>query len=132
MPKEIKGNPRRKPPEPTAHSEIEQWLGDLVPHVKPLVQHLDETICAEIADLQYALKYRRAFYGLPELGWLIELAPYFVSVNILFLGGADFEVPPPLGSVGRTRYLKVRNLTEASQPELRNWINQAGRTPGWT
>ena len=132
MPKEIKGNPRRKPPEPTAgHSDIEDWFGRLMPDLQPIVRGLDESIRAAIPDLDYAVKYKRAFYGLPELGWVIEIAPYDVSVNVLFLGGADFDPPPPLGSTGQTRYVKVTTLAEVTQPEVLDWIEQAGRTPGW-
>ncbi|HLU82008.1 MAG TPA: hypothetical protein VKZ43_01290, partial [Trueperaceae bacterium] len=56
---------------------------------------------------------------------------YDVSVNVVFLGGADFDPPPPLGDTGRSRYVKVRSLDEAKTPEVRKWIKQAGRTPGW-
>jgi hypothetical protein len=52
-------------------------------------------------------------------------------VNVLFLGGADFKPPPPLGTADRTRYVKVTTLSEAERPELLDWIEQAGRTPGW-
>lgn len=132
MPKEIKGNPRRKPPEPTAgHSDIEDWFGPLMPDLQPIVRGLDDSIRAAIPDLDYAVKYKRAFYGLPELGWIIEIAPYDVSVNVLFLGGADFDPAPPLGSTGQTRYVKVTTLGELTQPEVLDWIEQAGRTPGW-
>ena len=57
---------------------------------------------------------------------------YDVSVNVVFLGGADFESPPPLGTTDRTRYVKVTTLEEAQGPELQKWIVQAGHTPGWT
>lgn len=131
VPKEIKGNPRRKPPEPGSHSDIDEWFGTLVPYLQPIVKALDKSIRAEVSGLQYAVKYRRAFYGLPDLGWIIELAPYDVSANVLFLGGADFQTPPSLGS-GSTRYVKVTSLDEAKEPELRAWMNEAGRTPGWS
>lgn len=58
-------------------------------------------------------------------------APYDVSVNVVFLGGADFDPPPPLGTTDRTRYVKVTTLEEGQRPELHEWIEQAGRTPGW-
>ncbi len=133
MPKTVKGNAGRKPPEPsTRHSEIDEWFGLLVPHLQPIVKALDKSIRAGVSGLQYAVKYKRAFYGLPQHGWIIELAPYDVSVNVLFLGGADFDPPPPLGNTDRTRYVKVTTLREAKGPELREWITQAGRTPGWT
>ena len=76
MPKAIKGNVGRKPPEPSAaHSGIDHWFGLLVPHLQPIVKGLDELIRALVPGLHYAVKWKRAFYGLPELGWIIEIAP---------------------------------------------------------
>jgi hypothetical protein len=133
MPKEIKGNAGRKPPSPAAdHSAIDEWLGRQMPHLQPILRRLDETIRATIPSPQYAVKWKRPYYGLPELGWIVELAAYDVSANVVFLGGADFESPPPLGSADRTRYVKVTTLEEAGRPELLRWIEEAGRTPGWT
>jgi len=132
MPKAIKGNAGRKPPEPSAdHSDIEEWCRHLMPDLQPIVQGLDELIRATIPDLDYAVNRKRGYYGLPGLGWIIEIAAYDVSVNVLFLGGADFESPPPLGTTDRTRYIKVTSLEEAQAPELQKWIEQAGLTPGW-
>jgi hypothetical protein len=59
------------------------------------------------------------------------LVAYDVSVNVSFLGGADFESPPPLGTSGRSRYVKLKTVDEAAQPDLRDWVEQAGRVPGW-
>ena len=133
MPKAIKGNSGRRPPEPAAdHSAIDDWRRRLMPDLQPIVERLDELIRATVPGLAYAVKWKRAYYGLPELGWIIEIAAYDVSVNVVFLGGADFESPPPLGTTDRTRYVKVTSLEEAQRPELRAWIVQAGRTPGWT
>jgi len=133
MPKLIKGNAGRKPPEPSAsHSDIDDWCRRLMPDLQPIVKRLDKSIRATVSGLYYTVNRKRAYYGLPELGWIIELAAYDISVNVLFLGGADFESPPPLGTADRTRYIKVKTLEEAQQPELKKWIEEAGRTPGWT
>jgi hypothetical protein len=132
VPKQIKGNASRKPPEPAAsHADIDEWFGRQMPHLLPILQRLDELIRATIPDLQYAVKWKRPHYGLPHLGWIIELAAYDVSANVVFLGGADFASPPPLGSVDRTRYVKVTTLDDLERPELRRWIEDASRTPGW-
>jgi hypothetical protein len=132
VPKTVKGNSGRKPPEPSAeHADIEEWITRLMPGLQPVVKQLDELIRAAIPGLYYAVKYKRAFFGLPELGWIIEIAPYDVSVNVLFFGGADFDRPPALGTADRTRYVKVTDKVEGTRPELLGWINQAGRTPGW-
>ena len=132
MPKEIKGNAGRRPPEPSgSHSDIDDWFGRLVPHLQPIVKLLDQSIRGAVPGLHYAVKWKRAYYGLRELGWIIELAAYDVSVNVVFLGGADFDPPPPLGTTDRTRYVKVTTMEEAQRQELREWIELAGRTPGW-
>ncbi|MGN6607824.1 MAG: DUF1801 domain-containing protein [Jatrophihabitans sp.] len=132
MPKQIKGNPRRKPPDPTpGHEVIGAWFADVAPRVRPLVSVVDEAVRETLDGLEYAVKFHRAFYGLPDLGWVIEVAPYQLSANILFLGGADFDPVPPLGDVGRSRYVKIRSADEVTQPQMLDWIAQAGRTPGW-
>jgi hypothetical protein len=122
----------RKPPEPSnSHAEIDDWMRRVMPDLNPIVTWLDETIRETLPDVQYALKWKKAYYGLPEQGWVIEMVAYDVSVNVVFLGGADFESPPPLGDTDRSRYIKIKTLEEARTPEMKQWIAQAGRVPGW-
>jgi hypothetical protein len=102
-----------------------------MPDLQPIVKRLDESIRATVPGLRYAVKWKRAYYGLSDHGWIIEIAAYDVSVNVVFLGGADFDPPPPLGTTDRTRYVKVTSVEEAQRPELKKWIEQASRTPGW-
>ena len=122
----------RKPPVPSeSHADIEDWIRRVMPDLHPIVKRLDEVICETISGLQYAVKWKKAYYGLPELGWIIEMVAYDVSVNVVFFGGAEFDPPPPLGTTERTRYVKLTTLEEAQGPELHKWIEQAGRAPGW-
>lgn len=122
----------KRPPAPTeSHAEIEAWIRRGMPELQPIVEGLDATIRETIPGLRYAVKWKNAFYGLPELGWIIQVAAYDVSANIVFLGGADFDSPPPLGTTDRSRYVKVATLEEAEDPEIRGWIEQAAHVPGW-
>ncbi len=133
MPKQIKGLAGKAPPPLTPdHADIEAWITEVVPRMQPLVAALDDAICTLLPGVEFAVKRFRAHYGLPELGCIIELAPYFKSVNVLFYGGADFRPPPPLGNVDRTRYVKLTELDEVAREDLHDWIRQAGRTKGWT
>ena len=114
-----------------SHAEIEDWIRRVMPDLHPIVKRLDGLIRETIPGLRYAVKWKRAYYGLPELGWVIEMVAYDVSVNVVFFGGAEFETRPPLGTTDRSRYVKVTTLDEAQGPEMRTWIDQAGRVPGW-
>jgi hypothetical protein len=113
------------------HADIEAWSRRVMPDLHPLVARLDELIRETIRGLQYALKWKRAYYGLEERGWIIELVAYDVSVNVVFLGGAEFDPPPPLGTTGLARYVKLKAVEEAESPDLRAWIEQAGIGQGW-
>jgi hypothetical protein len=132
MPKARKPNSARKPPVPSdSHAEIDVWIQRVMPGLHPIVKALDELIRETIDGLQYAVKWKRPYYGSPDLGWVIEIAAYDVSANVVFFGGADFDPSPPLGSTGRDRYVKVKTLEEAQGPEMHEWIGQAGRVSGW-
>ncbi len=132
MPKAPKPDSSRKPPVPSdSHADIEDWMRRVMPDLQPVVARLDEMIRDALPGLQFAVKWKKAYYGLPEHGWVIEMVAYDVSVNVVFLGGADFDSPPPLGTTDRTRYVKVKSLEEAQQAQMLEWIEQAGRVPGW-
>jgi hypothetical protein len=132
MKKPRKSNTTRKPPVPSeSHADIENWIRRVMPDLHPIVERLDELIRETIPGLHYAVKWKKAYYGSPELGWIIEVVAYDVSVNVVFFGGADFDPPPPLGTTDRSRYVKVKALEEAQEPELQSWIEQAGGVPGW-
>jgi hypothetical protein len=132
MEKSRKPNSSRKAPEPSeSHADIEEWMGRVMPDLHPIVERLDGTIRETIPGLRYAIKWKKAYYGLPDVGWMLELVAYDVSVNVVFFGGADFDAPPPLGTTDRSRYVKVKTLEEAEGPEMQAWIEQARHVPGW-
>jgi hypothetical protein len=132
VPKGPKENSTRRPPVPADdHTTIDDWMRRVMPDLNPVVVHLDKTIRKAIPGLQFAVKWKKAYYGKPDLGWVIELVAYDVSVNVVFHGGADFDDPPPLGDSGRSRYVKLKSLGEAKAPEVRQWIEQAATVPGW-
>ena len=85
------GESRQSPQRTTPTSTIGAGA---MPDLQPIVKRLDESIRATIPGLDYAVKWKRPYYGLPQLGWIIEIAAYDVSVNVLFFGGADFESLP--------------------------------------
>jgi hypothetical protein len=131
--KKRKGTSTRKPPEPSdSHVEIDDWMKRIMPDLQPIVARLDELIRDTLPGLQYAIKWKKAYYGLPDRGWVIEMVAYDVSVNVVFLGGANFDSPPPLGDSDRSRYIKVTSLDEIDEQELRTWIENAGQVNGWT
>ncbi len=129
--KRTAGSTRRPPELSESHAEIDDWMRRVMPDLNPIVTRLDELIRQTHPDLRFAVKWKKAYYGLADVGWMMEMVAYDVSVNVVFFGGADFDPPPPLGDADRSRYIKLKTMDEVEQPELTSWIEQAGRVPGW-
>lgn len=120
----------RRPPEPAdGHAVVADWIEQAMPGLQPILDHLDARVRRAHKGLQYAVKWKKAHYGLPDRGWIIEMVAYDVSVNLVFFAGSRFDPPPPLGE--GSRYVKIRSLEEARAPEIGEWIRQAGAHPGW-
>lgn len=129
--KKASASSTRKPPEPAdGHGDIDDLMSRMMPDLQPLVRRLDELIRASIPKAQFAVKWKKAYYGLADKGWLIEIVAYDVSVNAVFLGGAAFENPPPLGE-GDGRYVKLTSLEEAESADVERWIKEAAKHAGW-
>ncbi len=72
----------KTPPVPMkSHAEIDEWLRGRMPGLQPIVKQVDEVTRRTLPGVHYALKWKRAYYGSTKTGWMIELAPYDVSVN---------------------------------------------------
>ena len=104
-----------------------------MPDMHPIVKRLDEVIRETIPDLQYAVKWKQAYYGLPELGWIIVMVAYAVSVEsgLPRWRGIRPSTAAWDHETGTLRQADDPVLEEAQGPEMRRWIEQAGRVPGW-
>ena len=133
MNKQRKPLSTKKPPIPIDdHTIIKEWtVNRIMPGLQPMIKKIDRLINENIPNLQYAIKWGNAYYGSRELGWLIEVAAYDVSVNIVFLGGAKFDPKPPLGTGEQSRYIKLRTMDELNDKMIIDYIQQAGRIDGW-
>jgi hypothetical protein len=133
MKKQLKPLSTKKPPFPSDdYKVIEDWMsGRIMPGIQPMIKEIDSLIHDLIPNLQYAIKWGNAYYGTNELGWLIELAAYDVSANIVFLSGAAFDPQPPLGTGEETRYIKLNTVDEVNDQHVIDFIKQAATLDGW-
>ena len=134
MEKQRKPLSTKKPPTPSKDFQIiADWMTNrIMPGIQPMVEKIDLLIHEIIPNPNYAIKWGNAFYGTNELGWVIEVAAYDISVNVVFLNGAVYTPQPPLGSGGTTRYIKLKNIVELSDPLLIEYMKQSTQVGGWS
>jgi len=133
MEKHRKSLSTKKPPIPIDdHKIIKDWMDNrIMPGINPMIKKIDHLIGELIPNLYYAIKWGNAYYGTKDLGWIIEVAAYDVSVNIVFLSGATFDPQPPMGTGEETRYVKLRSMDELKDQKIIDFIKQAGSLIGW-
>jgi len=120
----------KKPPVPNdSHELIKEWIANVKPALNPIVSEVDKLIREQLKDPKYAIKWGKAYYGSPEMGWCIELVAYNVSVNIVFINGEQLDNPPEQGD--ETRYVKIKDLEDVRSSQVQDWIKQSCQTPGW-
>ena len=103
----------------------------IMPGIKPLIVEIDSLIHSSIPNLQYAIKWGSAYYGTKELGCMLEVAAYAVSMNIVFFNGAAFDSEPLLGDGDHMRYIKLKSIAEIDEYKIIDYINRAGQIDGW-
>lgn len=131
MKKAPKSHTTRKPPEPAdGHAAIKEWTQEMMPRLQPLLRKVDKLIRDELSDPQYAIKWSKAYYGTAKRGWMIEVAAYDKSINVVFLSGSKFSSPPPSGE-GDSRYIKLQQDEDPDDTDLVKWIKAAKQQPGW-
>ena len=123
----------KKPPIPFSdHQIIEDWMANrIMPGIHPLIKEIDNLILASVPELHFAIKWGNAYYGTRALGWIIEVAAYDVSANVVFLSGVTFDPQPPMGTGAQTRYIKLRSVAELRESPLMDFVTQAAKTVGW-
>ena len=123
----------KTPPIPVDnHHIITEWMKEnVMPKMYPLIKNVDDMIRERIPNLHYSIKWGSAFYGTTQNGWLIEVASYAVSANIVFLSGAEFDPQPPLGTDDQSRYIKITTIDDLNHPELVDFIEQSKGISGW-
>ena len=128
-----KASSTRKPPEPSeSHAEIDDWMRRVMPDLNPIVTRLDELIrerCAfgpavrrQVEEGVLRAARRRMDDGDGRLRRLRERR---------VLRGRRLRPATAARRCRWTRYIKLRTMDEVEQPELKSWIEQAGRVPGW-
>lgn len=78
MDKSPRSESTRKPPVPSdGHADIDDWMRRVMPDLHPLVTRLDNLIRDTLPQpQQYAVKWKKAYYGVPDHGWVIEMFAY--------------------------------------------------------
>ncbi|MEA3199101.1 MAG: hypothetical protein QOE90_529 [Thermoplasmata archaeon] len=110
---------------------VKAWIAHAKPQHRALAQRLDEIITEELPGARKAVKWGAPFYGLEGRGWVATFASFKAYVSLGFFAGASLKPEPPEGESGLMRRVKIVDGTEPDEKQIRAWLRQAAKLPGW-
>ena len=135
-----RSKPAKPSPTPAADGRpaVRAALDAVPSEQRSLAKRLDELLLASIPGAVCAVKYRKPsqplgvpFYGVAEKGWLVHLTPLKGRVRLTFLRGGGLKPAPPIAAPGGARAIDIPTEADLDERQLRAWITQAAKLPGW-
>jgi hypothetical protein len=108
---------------------IEEWLAKVRPELQPISNRLDQLIMEELPDVVCGIKWNVPFYGVKGKGWITSLNSFKAHVKLIFYDGNLLK--PMLPSGKDNSYIDYRSLEEVDEKQVKAWLKQAKKLPGW-
>jgi len=92
---------------------------------------LDALIERTVPGVRKAVRWNSPFYG-SEQGWFLSLHCLTKYIKVAFFNGTQLKPMPPVESKNQgTRYFHIYENDQLDEQQLKSWIKQASKIPGW-
>lgn len=109
------------------------YVASLPQPQRGIVEAIDALAAATLPDLQRAVKWGMAYYGVGD-GWCFSAGGFAGHVKLMFINGATLldPVPPvtPVAMGRATRGVEIRSLDELDEQQVAIWMRQVTAVPG--
>jgi hypothetical protein len=104
--------------------KLPDWQGSLA-------KRIDAIIAKEIPDVQRAVKWHSAVYGIEGNGLFAILSTFKAYVKLNFYRGAALKPVPPSGVGKEQRSIDIKEGEAVDEKQLAEWVRQAAKLPGF-
>ena len=91
---------------------------------------IDALVVRTVPTVRKAVKWNSPFYGIAGRGWFLSFHCFNRAVKVTFFKGTSLEPPPPDGKAKEARWIDVHE-DDLDEAQLKKWIKQAAKLPGW-
>jgi hypothetical protein len=124
--------------DPDGREAVETWLDNIPADQQRVARRVDRLIFEAVPNAVSGVKYRKPsqplgvpFYGLPGGGWIVSVNSLKSQVRLNFFAGLELEPMPPLATPPKARGIDYRSEDEIDEKQLKSWLRQARKLPGW-
>ncbi len=95
-------------------------------------RELDAIITRALPSVKKAVRWNSPFYGIEGEGWFLGLHCLTKYIKVAFFQGASLDPIPPVASTDKNaRYLHIYERDALDEAQIRKWVKQASKLPGW-
>ncbi|RLS86466.1 MAG: DUF1801 domain-containing protein [Planctomycetota bacterium] len=95
-------------------------------------RELDAIITRALPSVKKAVRWNSPFYGIEGEGWFLSLHCLTKYIKVAFFQGASLDPIPPVASKDKNaRYFHIYQGDALDEAQIRKWVKQASKLPGW-
>jgi hypothetical protein len=95
-------------------------------------RQIDAIITRAVPGVKKAVRWNSPFYGIEGEGWILGVHCFAKYIKVAFFQGASLDPIPPVASKDKNaRYFHIHEGDELDEAQLRKWVKQASKLPGW-
>jgi hypothetical protein len=95
-------------------------------------RQLDAIITRAVPSVKKAVRWNSPFYGIEGEGWFLGVHCFAKYIKVAFFQGASLDPIPPVASKDKNaRYFHIHEGDVLDEAQLRKWVKQASKLPGW-
>ena len=95
-------------------------------------RQLDAIITRAVPGVKKAVRWNSPFYGIEGEGWILGVHCFAKYIKVAFFQGASLDPIPPVASKDKNaRYFHIHEGDVLDEAQLRKWVKQASKLPGW-
>ncbi len=107
------------------------YIASLPQPQRGVAERIDALAAKTLPDLQRAVKWGMAYYGVGE-GWCFSSGAFVGHVKLMFIRGTEIKPEPPVTPVGMgksTRGVELASVDDLDERQAASWMKQAAAMP---
>ena len=107
------------------------YIASLPQPQRGVAERIDALAAKTLPDLQRAVKWGMAYYGVGE-GWCFSCGAFVGHVKLMFIRGTEIKPEPPVTPVGMgksTRGVELASVDDLDERQAASWMKQAAAMP---
>jgi hypothetical protein len=114
------------------NAPVQKYIAAMPGWKRDVGRKLDALVTRAVPGVRKAVKWNSPFYGMEGQGWFLSFHCFTRYVKVTFFNGGSLKPLPPGASKHKTvRYLDIHQDEKIDEAQLRAWVKQASRLPGW-